>query len=106
MGLRASEVAQLQLTDIDWRAGTVTLKHTKSHRQDILPLPVVTGRALANYVRHERPKTTNSAVFVRRLAPRDQPIGVDAVRRVIRDAYRRIGLTHAAPYAVWQADRD
>lgn len=32
--------------------------------------------------------------------PRDQPIGVDAVRRVIRDAYRRIGLTHGRAHAL------
>jgi len=100
MGLRSSEVAQLQLADIDWRAGTVTLKRTKSRRQDILPLPAATGRALVDYIRHERPKTTNPAVFVRHLAPRDQPIGVDAVRRVIRDAYRRIGLTHGRTHAL------
>ena len=100
MGLRSSEVANLQLADIDWRAGTVTLKRTKSLRQDILPLPALTGQALAEYVHHERPKTTNSAVFVRRLAPRDLPIGVDAVRRVIHDAYRRIGLTHGRTHAL------
>jgi site-specific recombinase XerD len=100
MGLRCSEVAKLMLTDIDWRAGTVTVKHTKPRRQDILPLPASTGRALADYVRHERPTTTNPAVFVRRLAPRDQPIGVDAIRRVIRDAYRRIGLPHSRTHAL------
>jgi integrase/recombinase XerC len=58
------------------------------------------GRALADYLRYERPKTTNPAVFVRRQAPRDQPIGVDAVRRVIRDAYARIGLTHGRAHAL------
>lgn len=100
MGLRSSEVARLQLTDIDWRTGTVTLKRTKSRHQDVLPLPAPTGQALADYVRHERPKTTNPAVFVRRMAPRDQPIGVDAIRRVIRDAYRRIGLTHGRSHAL------
>ena len=100
MGLRSSEVAKLELADIDWRAGSVTLKHTKSRRQDLLPLPAATGQALADYVCHERPKTTNPAVFVRRMAPRDQPIGVDAVRRVIRDAYRRIGLTHGRTHAL------
>lgn len=100
LGLRSREVAQLQLADIDWRAGTITLRRTKSHRQDILPLPASTGRALAGYLRHERPKTTNSAVFVRRLAPRDEPIGVDAIRRVIRDAYHRIGLTHGRTHAL------
>lgn len=100
MGLRSGEIAKLQLADIDWCAGTVTLKRTKSLRQDILPLPAVTGRALADYVRHERPTTTNPALFVRCMAPRDQPIGVDAVHRVIRDAYRRIGLTHGRSHAL------
>jgi integrase/recombinase XerC len=100
MGLRCSEVAKLQLADIDWRQGIVTLRRTKSRREDVLPLPPLAGRALADYLRHERPKTTNPAVFVRRQAPRDQPIGVDAVRRVIRDAYRRIGLTHGRTHAL------
>jgi len=100
MGLRCNEVAHLQLTDIDWRQGTVTLRRTKSRREDILPLPRLAGRAIADYLRYDRPKTINPAVFVRRLAPRDQPIGVDAVRRVIRDAYQRIGLTHGRTHAL------
>jgi integrase/recombinase XerC len=100
MGLRIGEVAGLQLRDIDWGAGTVTLKHTKSLRQDILPLPAVTGQALADYLLHERPKTTDPAVFVRVLAPRDQPIGVDAISKVVRNAYRRIGLTHGRTHAL------
>lgn len=100
MGLQSSEVAKLQLTDIDWHAGIVTLKGTKSRRQDMMPLPTPTGQALANYICNERPKTTNQAIFVRRYAPRDQPIGVDAVRRVVRDAYRRIGLPHGRTHAL------
>lgn len=100
LGLRSGEVARLELGDIDWRAGTVTLKHTKSHRQDILPLPLRTGRALAEYLRNERPKSTDRSVFVRRIAPHGQPIGVDAIRRVIRDAYRRIGLPHGRTHAL------
>ena len=100
MGLRRSEIAKLMLADIDWRAGTVMLKDTKSRRQDILPLPTCTGQALADYLRHERPITSNPAVFVRRLAPHDQPIGADAIARVIRDAYQRIGLTHSRTHAL------
>jgi integrase len=100
LGLRRGEIANLQLADIDWRAGTVTLNRTKAKRQDILPLPAVTGQALADYVRFERPKTTNPAVFVRILAPRDQPLRADAIHRVIRDAYHRIGLTHGRTHAL------
>lgn len=103
LGLRRGEIAKLQLTDIDWRAGIVTLNRTKGMRQDVLPLPVVTGQALADYICFERPKTTNPAVFVRILAPRDKPISVDTIHRVIRDAYRRIGLTHGRIHALRHA---
>ena len=100
LGLRSIEINRLQLADIDWRMGTVTLKRTKSRRQDILPLPVATGRALEAYLRHERPKTSDGAVFVRHLAPYDQPIGVDAIRRVVRDAFRRVGIPHGRTHAL------
>jgi len=100
LGLRSIEINRLQLDDIDWRMGTVTLKHTKSRRQDILPLPTVTGQALEAYIRHERPQSCKRALFVRHLAPFDQPIGVDAIRRVVRDAYRRVGIPHGRTHAL------
>jgi integrase len=100
LGLRSGEVTNLQLADIDWQAGTITLKHTKSLRIDVLPLPVETGQALANYVQHERPKTSNPAVFARLLPPRDAPLGVDAVRAVISNAFKRIGLSHGRTHAL------
>jgi site-specific recombinase XerD len=94
LGLRSSEVAKLGLDDIDWRASTITLRETKSRREDILPLPEATGRAIADYLQFERPQTSNRAVFVRHIAPRDQPIGPDCVRKVIRQAYERAGLPY------------
>ncbi|MCE2689922.1 MAG: site-specific integrase [Betaproteobacteria bacterium] len=100
LGLRGIEISRLQLADINWRLGTITLKRTKSRRQDLLPLPVATGRALEAYLRHERPKTSDPAVFVRRLAPHDEPIGVDAIRRIVRDAFRRVGIPHGRSHAL------
>jgi len=94
LGLRSGEVARLSLDDIDWRAGTVTLRHTKSRREDVLPLPATTGEAIAAYLRSERPKTSNRAVFVRHIAPRDEPVGPDLVRKTIRQAYARAGLPY------------
>lgn len=91
LGLRASEVVQLQLDDIDWHAGTLRLAKGKSRRADILPLPPQTGGAIAEYLRRERPQTANRAVFVRHVAPYDKPIAADVVRRVVREAYRRCG---------------
>ena len=100
LGLRIGEITHLKLNDIDWRNGTVTLRQSKSRREHILPLPVATGRAIADYVRYERPSTTNPAVFVRHVAPRDVPLSVDGVHKVIRNAYRRAGLKHGRSHAL------
>jgi integrase/recombinase XerC len=94
LGLRCGEIATLALDDIDWRAGTLTLRRTKSRRQDILPLPDTTGRAIVEYLKRERPPTDSRAVFVRHIAPCDQPIGPDTVRKAIRQVYARAGLPH------------
>lgn len=94
LGLRSCEVAGLGLDDIDWWAGTITLRRTKGGRVDVLPLPEATGRAIADYLRFERPQTSHRKVFVRLCSPRDQPIGSNVVRRVIRDAYARAGLPY------------
>jgi integrase len=95
IGLRASEVVQLRLSDIDWRAGTIRLAANKSRRVDILPLPAETGRAIAEYLQAERPKTSNRALFVRDCAPFDKPIQAGVVRRAVRQAYLRCGLAHS-----------
>jgi site-specific recombinase XerD len=94
LGLRSSEIAYLGLDDIDWPAATITLRGTKGRREDVLPLPVATGQAIADYLKFERPPTSNRAVFVRNVAPRDQPVGPDLIRKSIRQAYARAGLPY------------
>ena len=94
LGLRSGEIARIGLDDINWRTGTITLRHTKGRREDVLPLPVATGKAIAAYLKHERPKTNNRAVFVRHVAPRDVPVGPDLVRKTIRQAFARAGLPY------------
>lgn len=98
LGLRSGEIALLSLDDIDWRAGTLVLRHTKGRREDVLPLPATTGEAIAAYLEQERPKTSNRAVFVRHIAPRDQPVGADLVRKTIRQAFARAGLAYTCSH--------
>lgn len=94
LGLRSGEIAALGLDDIDWRAGTVTLRKTKSRREQVLPLPEATGQAIAAYLQYERPKAAHRAIFVRRIAPREELVGADLVRKTIRQAYQRTGLPY------------
>ena len=100
LGLRCIEINRLQLDDIDWQHGTITLRCTKSRRQDVLPLPVPTGKALEAYLQYERPLSSNRSLFVRSLAPHDAPVSVHAIRRVIRDAFRRAGIPHGRAHAL------
>lgn len=92
LGLRSCEVAALRLDDIDWKNGTLTVRVGKSHRADLLPLPAVTGQAIANYLHMARPTTESRAVFVRHRAPLDVPVGASVIRSVVRQAATRSGL--------------
>lgn len=92
LGLRVSEVAALQLEDLQWRDGTVRIGAGKARRVDVLPLPVQTGRALVAYLRHGRPPSPSRAVFVRDRAPLDAPMTTEIVRYAMRQAFVRCGL--------------
>ena len=94
LGLRVQDVGRLRLEDIDWHNSTIRLVANKSRRTDVLPSPAETGRAIADYLKKERPVTTNRAVFVRHVAPYDEPIGPGVVRDVIIAAFRRCGWSH------------
>jgi integrase/recombinase XerC len=100
LGLRIGEIAGLQLDDIDWERGTIILRGTKSRRQDVLPLQQAAGKALADYIRHERPSSSHRAVFVSHLAPRGRPIIPDALRALVKRAFRRAGITNGCSHAL------
>ena len=79
LGLRANEVATLNLDDIDWRAGVLTVTG-KGGRRDRLPLPIDVGQALTAYCQRGRPRNSHRALFLQVRAPygpdqrkRDQP---------------------------------
>lgn len=100
MGLRTGEIARLMISDIDWHVGTVTLRGTKSLRQDILPLPIETGQALVDYLQHERPPTSNPAIFIHRVGEREQPITSTVIQKLIKRAGLRIGLVNFSAHAL------
>lgn len=94
LGLRAGEVAGLGLDDIDWRAGEITIRAGKAHRQDRLPLPSDVGEALAGYLTNSRgqgPAATCRNLFVTRHAP-IRPLHANTVSRVVLMACRRAGV--------------
>jgi site-specific recombinase XerD len=97
MGLRACEAAALELDDIDWRAGIVTVRG-KGRRDEQLPLPSDAGEALAGYLRGGRPAGSPSRrVFLASRAP-GGGLSADAVKAIVRYACGRAGIAPAGAH--------
>ena len=92
LGLRAGEVVRLELQDLDWRAGELTVRGKGSvHAR--LPLPRDVGTALVTYLRTDRPTCATRRVFVCLKAPR-RGLGHPAtVSTLVHCALNRAGLT-------------
>lgn len=68
LGLRAGEVARLELDHFDWRQGVLVV-HGKRRQVDSLPLPADVGEAIASHVRCDRPRTCCRALLLKSRAP-------------------------------------
>lgn len=90
LGLRAGEVAALELADIDWRAGELIIRG-KGRRSERLPLPVDVGEALAGWLRRGRPRCECTTVFTRVRAPHRR-LTSGGVSQIVRAASVRAGL--------------
>ncbi len=95
LALRAGDVLNLRLTDIDWNEATVRVAG-KSRTRTALPLPQDVGEALKDYILHARPRVAQAKVFLRSVAPRDLPLGDSgAVSSIARRALERAGVDSA-----------
>ena len=95
LGLRAAEVARLQLDDVDWRGGLLLVRG-KGSRQDVLPLPVDVGEAIVSYLRR-RPRCECRALFLRVTAPRRE-LNRSTIGWVVRAACDRAGLARVGAH--------
>lgn len=69
LGLRASDIADLQFSDIDWDKNMITLTMQKTKKVIELPLLADVGNAIIDYLRHGRPKSDSQNVFLSGNAP-------------------------------------
>ena len=93
LGLRCHEVASMKISDIDWFRGILELHFNKSRKEEQLPLPAITGRAIVDYLRNGRPATASQSIFVFHRAPMGWGVANTTVRGAIRRAFSRAGLS-------------
>ncbi|MCI0420735.1 MAG: tyrosine-type recombinase/integrase, partial [Acidobacteria bacterium] len=91
LGLRASEVASLNLDDIDWASGTLSVRG-KGGTLCKIPLPQDVGQAIATYLRKDRPRVSTRRVFLRVTAPIVGFMRPCAVGLIVKYALARAGV--------------
>jgi site-specific recombinase XerD len=91
LGLRAGEVVRLNLEDIDWENARITVMG-KGEKPAQLPLPADAGKAIASYLRHDRPRCGCRRLFLCAHAPLRGFGSSGAVSEIVRWALVKAGV--------------
>jgi integrase len=91
LGLRAGDVAQLRLTDIEWQTGTLRVLG-KSRYEVRLPLPQDVGNAVAAYLECRPSVDRSDHVFLRTIAPYRPFRKGDGISSVVKRIMKRAGI--------------
>lgn len=92
LGLRAGDIVQLRLQDIDW-ANACIFVYGKSRRHARLPLSQEVGQAIVTYLKKARPHTDSDRLFVSNLPPFQPLTCQTTVSSVVDRAFRRAKVT-------------
>ncbi len=98
LGLRSGEVVSLELDDIDWSAGRLTVRGERGQRSE-MPIPTDVGKAIAAYLQHGRPHSASRRVFLRTKAPICGFRGSCGIGSIVRHRLKRARIeapTHGA----------
>jgi site-specific recombinase XerD len=94
LGIRAGEVVGLNLDDIDWNTGRITIRG-KGGKSAQLPLAADVGTALAAYLRNDRPRSATRRVFLRHRAPLVGFGNSSTISSLVRRALKHAGVESA-----------
>ncbi len=69
LGMRAGDICNLTFNNIKWNKNEIELIQEKNKTKAILPLLPEVGSAIVDYLKHGRPTTDSTTIFVRHYCP-------------------------------------
>ena len=96
LALRAGDVTNLRLGDVDWKNARLSVCG-KSGREVALPLPQDVGDGLLDYIELTRPRLDEARVFLTVHAPHRPFASSAAIAQIVRRALGRAGVDNAHP---------
>lgn len=91
-GIRACDLINLRLSDIDWINETITFKQSKIGNLVCLLLIATIENALARYISEERPDAECNYLFVRQLAPITPLADHASCHAVVSRVFKKAGI--------------
>ncbi|MGH6877096.1 MAG: site-specific integrase [Rhizomicrobium sp.] len=93
-GLRACDIVNLRLVDVDWRSGTANLVQQKTRNPLTVPLTDLLVAKLAEYVLEHRPDSADDHVFLRVKAPHTGLADHASIHRVISTVFAKTSVAN------------
>lgn len=91
-GIRAVDILNLKLGDIDWQGDLVNIIQKKTNEPLVLPLLPAIGNALVRYIKNDRPKSDSPYVFLSCNAPHQPLKEHSACYAIVRKVFVRAGV--------------
>jgi site-specific recombinase XerD len=91
LGLRASDICQLQFRNLDWDRNVINFLQCKTKKEIELPLLAVIGEAIIDYIQNGRPKSDNKTIFLTAKAPYT-PISVPGLSSIVSSIIYKAGI--------------
>jgi integrase/recombinase XerD len=103
-GLRAGEVAGLQLNDLDWDQEILRVRCPKPGRTHLYPLSPSVGQTILRYLREVRPDRHDRTLFLTLKAP-IKPLNRHMIKFIVSTRIERLGITgkRRGPHALRHA---
>lgn len=92
-GLRACDIVNLRLEDVDWRGRTASIVQQKTSNPLTVPLTDLLVGRLADYVLDLRPDSDDDHVFLREKAPHTGLADHASIHRVIANVFGKASVT-------------
>ena len=94
-GLRACDIVNVRLGDIDWRGRTASIVQQKTNNPLTVPLTDLLIARLADYVLQHRSTSEDDHVFLRAKAPHTGLADHASIYRVIAEVFGKAGVADA-----------
>jgi site-specific recombinase XerD len=91
-GLRAVDIVNLKLGDIDWKTGEIHVIQQKTQQTLTLPLTHDVGDAIKDYIICSRPNSKSEYVFLRTNAPYQKLSNGVSIANIFNDYQRKAGI--------------